>query len=438
MTFKSLGLLTVLFLSISSAHVWANECDKSLMSFDISKRVGTRGFLASNPGLDDARAYDLSAEGFIGWTLSAYVRPSVEAAKAHHDLIESNEILDRKKAKLAEFEATEDFVMIEDPQVLEAISAKIKEAKQEIEDDEKKIKMMKDPIMKPMYIIGELPEEYEQLQITDQMSDKEKADVVSKKRAIYANLFRNSRLIHFSRHTGQPVDVTDEQRSFFDTSKAIPFSPDILGHRIGNPGWVFPEVRGVLPIEKSLSGSTYKNLRNQARKLQTEGHRFVFNEDFIASLNMTRDQDRRGSSPEESRYKIPAVYNKSLEFYKEGKAFSVEIRDKNNKLKGGLLCFRYGNLVTIDTVFYDRKNPADLESRPDISYAKVAVLALMDRLKAVGITFIDMGMVTSYSDTLKAFYMESDEFLALVAKTPKGYIEIDVTGEWTPPAAGQK
>lgn len=419
-------IAALLFSSAQSFAKMGNlGCDLSLLPFDFANRVAVRGFLGSNPRLDDARALEFSKIGLIGWSISVYVKPSIEAAKNHHDLVESRSLLAKKEEQLKSFEETLSLLGSESTgsvqETKQEYAEKVENLKKEIAQNKVTIKSVDQAPTKPLYLIADIPAHF------SEMTKEQKLEW-------YQGIFAQNKLMFFSRHDQQPVEVTPLQRQIFDLSTVRVMENGILGTVFGNPGWAYPERRGVLKLEEeTFKGSTYKKLRNQARNYEKAGDKFVFNSNFQEALETARDQERRGQSVEQSRYRIPAVFKKSMDFYKEGIAFSVEHRDKDNNLLGGLICFRYGNLITIDTVFY--KN--------DIGSAKVAALALIDRLMAAGIKFIDMGMVTSYSESLKAMYVDSDminptEFEAMINALPQEHVEIDLSGEWKAPVAGEK
>ncbi len=414
---KAAGLLLAFVVSSSS---FANECSKHLR--DITKGIATKGYLYSIP-LDDPRGYDLAKQGLIGWGLSAFIKPSVEAAKAHFDLKEAEENLAKLKVEQENNK---------DPKKAEALKLAVEKGEEFLKTD-----INKDPLTKGMYLIADVPENFAS------MPEEERKQV-------YKDLFPKVKVVYFHHETGAPIEITEEEKSVFDLSKLRTLHLGVAGVWFSNPGWVLPKIRGVLKMDKAtIGGNTYKNLKGQARKYEGKGYTYHFNYNFEKSLQMLRDQKRVGQDVEENRFRQPAVFNAAIQSYKNGKAFSVEMVDRHGNIKGGFVCFRYGNIISINSVFYDPPNEEDvnLEGKteeekkeiletPLLDFAKVPVLALMDRLQAAGIEFIDMGMVSPYSHKLKTRYISQAEFLGMVNKLPQEELAIDVTGAWKAPLGG--
>lgn len=415
---KSFGLLFALVFSVSS---FAN-CFEALK--DLTKGVTTKGYLYSIP-LDDPKGYELAKQGLIGWGLSSYIKPSVEAAKAHFDLTEAAKNVEKLKTELA---------ANQDPNKAEDFQKAIEKGEEFLKTD-----INKDPLTKGMYLIAEVPANFESL------SDEER-------KSIYRKLFSKVKVVYFHHQTGEPIEVTDEEKTIFDLSMLRTANLGIAGIWFSHPGWVLPKLRGVLKLDKeTLGGSTYKNLKNQARKYEAKGYKFHFNHDFEESLNKLADQKRVGQDVDENRFRQAAVFNAALQSYKNGKAFSVEMVDRNGEIKGGFVGYRFGNIIAINSVFYDPPNEEDVDltgkteeekkailARPLLDFAKVPVLALIDRLQAAGIEFIDMGMVSPYSKGLKAKYISQEEFLGMLNKLPKDDVAIDLSGTWKAPEGGPK
>ena len=417
MNLKSLGLLLMLFYSLSS---FAN-CRVHLD--DLTSGVATKGYLDST-ALDDPKGYELAKKGLIGWGLSAFIKPSVEAAKAHFELKEAEENLARMKAELEQ---------TQDPDKKFVLEKAVKKGEEYLKTD-----INRDPLTKGMYLIADVPANFAELPAEEKLK-------------IYRDLFPKVKVVYFSHETGEPIEITAEEKTIFDLSKLRTANLGVAGVWFSNPGWVLPKLRGVLKLDKeTLGGSTYKNLKNQARKFEAKGYTFHFNYDFKKSLEKLRDQKRVGQDVDENRFRNPAVFNAAVQSYEAGRAFSVEMVDRHGNIKGGFVCFRYGNIVAINSVFYDPPNEDDVDmtgkteeekrailERPLLDYAKITVLPLMDRLLATGvIEFIDMGMVSPYSKSLKAKYISRDEFLGMLAKLPAEDIAIDLSGTWKAPAGG--
>ncbi|HMN70043.1 MAG TPA: hypothetical protein PKC28_15990, partial [Bdellovibrionales bacterium] len=185
------------------------------------------------------------------------------------------------------------------------------------------------------------------------------------------------------------------------------YSKDHIGPRFNQSGWVFPRMRGEVTYKNVFeSGSgTINKLLKAARSFVNKGGKIEFNRDFKTSLDHARDQWRFGEDkdgnkilvPGSSRYLAPDVYQKAVDAYKAGIAFSVEVRDPDGKLVAGSIGFRYHNVVSMDTIFYNIENNPEKGFPSRIDEAKFAVLAGTQRLNEAGINVIDGGMVTPFT-----------------------------------------
>lgn len=222
------------------------------------------------------------------------------------------------------------------------------------------------------------------------------------------------------------------------------FTRDARGARFTQSGWVFPKIRGELNYAHVFESgsSTIKNILREARRLVGQGYTVTFNSNFIEALNMVRDQARVEKDADgrpkkvsnNSRYKIdPAVYTQALEAYREGKGFSVEVRDPAGKLMGGILGERHGNLVKLETTFYAYEDRPDGTFKSHIDMAKIAVLAALQRLHEHGIEVADAGMVTPFTASLKGEYVSAEQIARDIDRLRQmPAVTLDFSRAWTP------
>lgn len=222
------------------------------------------------------------------------------------------------------------------------------------------------------------------------------------------------------------------------------FTRDARGPRFTQSGWVFPKIRGELNYARVFESgsSTIKNVLREARRLISQGYSVTFNTNFIEALNMVRDQarvqkDQSGrlyKMPNNSRYKVdPAVYTQALEAYREGKGFSVEVRDPAGRLMAGTLGERHGNLVKLETIFYGFEERADGAFKSHLDLAKIAVLAALKRMHEKGIDVADAGMVTPFTASLKGEYVSAERFARDIEMLRKlSPVDLDFSRPWTP------
>jgi Leu/Phe-tRNA-protein transferase len=198
------------------------------------------------------------------------------------------------------------------------------------------------------------------------------------------------------------------------------------GPYIYQNGWFNPKRRGVILYADTQKSTSYKNVNARARHLSKTGFKVTFNNDFIQSLNMVRDQDRKGQNQGSSRFTDPEVYQAMVDEYKNGQAFSVEVWDDKGRLIAGLIGSNMGNLYSPDSVFYDNKT-----YKQAIDYAKIAFVALGQRLIQVGIPFMDVGMVTPFTATLKAKLVPVKDFASMLQALPAEKLPVDFS-DWVP------
>lgn len=272
-------------------------------------------------------------------------------------------------------------------------------------------KEVTDPIMQGVYLIGEkLP------------SDTKMVPAPHFFRKLLGNglyYIENGQVV---RH-----DFLEIQDRFVPEKMEWSISEPERGPYIYQRGWFFPKVRGVIRSEFTAESETYKKLRKLARSLYKKGFRITFNQNYQKALEMVAQQERRGQISGGSRYNDAEFFNESLTSFIAGKAFSVEVWDSEGRLVGGNLGVVSRNLYAPDSVFYDTQN-----YKNGIDFAKISIMAIMDRLSQHGINFVDAGMVTKFTASMKGRYISGGEFLYLIKTLPTQKIEVDFKSEWVP------
>lgn len=170
--------------------------------------------------------------------------------------------------------------------------------------------------------------------------------------------------------------------------------------------WVDPRRRGVLPLE-GLHVS-----RRLARSFLGGGFEIAVDRDFAGVLDGCADRPETWINAE-----IRRLY---LELHRGGYAHSVEIRDEGG-LAGGLYGVALGGAFFGESMFSRRRDAS-----------KLALIALVARLKAGGFTLLDTQFVTDhlvrlgaveisradYRRRLAAALDRPARFRALAADTP--------------------
>jgi leucyl/phenylalanyl-tRNA--protein transferase len=164
--------------------------------------------------------------------------------------------------------------------------------------------------------------------------------------------------------------------------------------------WFCPEPRGVLDFDdlhvpKSL-----------AKLLRKNEFRVTFNQAFPRVIEECAKQPRPG---QEGTWIVPAILPAYEAFHREGYAHSVEVW-RGDALVGGL----YG--VSVQGVF---SGESMFHLEPNTS--KLALLAMAEKLRELGLKWMDIQMLTPVTELLGGHYISRRDFLVrLRAEHAKG------------------
>ncbi|MDB5038745.1 MAG: putative Leu/Phe-tRNA-protein transferase [Bacteriovoracaceae bacterium] len=175
------------------------------------------------------------------------------------------------------------------------------------------------------------------------------------------------------------------------------------------PGWLSPIQQGITDYEDLVSTS----LRKRARSLLRDGYTVTFNKAFEQSLKEIAKAKRPSGGA--SRYDEEYIAQlKSL--FDLGLAWSAEVWSPSHQLVSAEVGYRVGNIFKADSVFGE--------------YAKMASLALVDRLHDSGVNFSISGQVTKYSRRMHAKYVSRDEFLSRLESNRQIKTQVDLNAPW--------
>lgn len=197
-------------------------------------------------------------------------------------------------------------------------------------------------------------------------------------------------------------------------------------------GWFSPEVRGVICFEDLNNSKTINNIYKISRNLYRNGYYVSFNRDLLSVIRGCKEQQRKGQNFQNSR-----ITDDFIKTYQQlqnlGKTYSVELRDPVGQVVAGTFGFRSGSVFGNESIFYPLNITNSEEGyKSKIDCAKVAFLALIERLKKAGFAYLDVGMVSGFTrNSFKAKYITREEFLDMFNKKPND-IEIDFFNDWNP------
>jgi len=155
-------------------------------------------------------------------------------------------------------------------------------------------------------------------------------------------------------------------------------------------GWWSPDPRGVLPLDGlRVSRSLRRSTRRYEVRVDTA---FA---DVITACASTR---RRGG------WITPAFITAYCRLHELGWTHSVETWTADGELAGGLYGVAIGGLFAGESMFHRRTDAS-----------KVALVALVDELRASGMTLLDVQWVTPHLATLGATEVPRARYLALLA-----------------------
>lgn len=161
--------------------------------------------------------------------------------------------------------------------------------------------------------------------------------------------------------------------------------------RPGVMAWWSPDPRGVLPLEElKVSRSLRRSCQRYTVRVDTA---------FEEVISLCGDHRRRGAWIDED---IKAAY---IRLHRWGWAHSVEAWDPYNRLAGGLYGVCIGGLFAGESMFHRQTDAS-----------KVALVALVEQLRAARATLLDVQWATPHLKSLGARELPRGEYLARLAE----------------------
>ena len=155
--------------------------------------------------------------------------------------------------------------------------------------------------------------------------------------------------------------------------------------------WWSPDPRAVLPLD-ALHVS-----RRLARTLRGDRFRVTINAAFAAVID--------GCAAREETWITPALRAAYVRLHGLGWTHSVEVWDADGALAGGLYGVAIGGLFAAESMFHRARDAS-----------KVAVVALVQHARRVGITLVDVQVPSSHLASLGALAIPRREYLDRLAR----------------------
>ncbi len=155
-------------------------------------------------------------------------------------------------------------------------------------------------------------------------------------------------------------------------------------------GWFSPDPRGILPLD-GLRVS--RSLRQSTRR-----YRISVDTDFTAVMSACADPGRPHG------WITTAFIDAYTTLHRLGWAHSVECRDDDGELVGGLYGVRIGNFFAGESMFSNQRDAS-----------KVALVALVELMTADHMELLDVQWVTPHLASLGAVALERRDYLARLA-----------------------
>lgn len=144
--------------------------------------------------------------------------------------------------------------------------------------------------------------------------------------------------------------------------------------------WFSPDPRGVLLTEELHIPSSLRKFLKKAP------YEVTFNQQFEAVIKNCALQKRPG---QESTWITDELMEAYIQFHKLGYAYSVEVLNKDKKLVGGLYGVNLNTYFSGESMFHLEDNAS-----------KIALVALVTKLRELKIPYLDTQMVTPVVESL--------------------------------------
>jgi leucyl/phenylalanyl-tRNA--protein transferase len=167
------------------------------------------------------------------------------------------------------------------------------------------------------------------------------------------------------------------------------FPMEVLGLQ-SVTGWWAPDPRGILPLDRLR---VTRSMRQSAKRYEIR-----VDTCFARVIRACADPSREDGWINED---FIAAYTRLHEL---GWAHSVEVLDRDGQLAGGLYGVRVDGLFSGESMFHLKRDAS-----------KVALMALVDLMRASGMTLLDVQWCTDHLASLGAITVDRQAYLARLA-----------------------
>lgn len=161
--------------------------------------------------------------------------------------------------------------------------------------------------------------------------------------------------------------------------------------------WFSPDPRGVLYTEELHVATSLKKF------LRKNPFQVTFNQQFEAVIKNCALQKRQG---QESTWITDELMEAYIQFHKLGFAYSVEVLNQDQKLVGGLYGVNINKYFSGESMFHLEDNAS-----------KVALIALVSKLREFEIPYLDTQMVTPVIKSMGGTEITRELFLKYLSKS---------------------
>ena len=154
--------------------------------------------------------------------------------------------------------------------------------------------------------------------------------------------------------------------------------------------WWSPDPRAILPLEGLHVSRSLARLLRQQR--------------FRVTLNAAFPEVIAGCADREETWITPGLRAAYVQLHALGWAHSIEVWSADGALAGGLYGVAVGALFSAESMFHRARDAS-----------KVAVVALVEHARRVGLTLLDVQVPSAHLDSLGARTLPRREYLARVA-----------------------